>query len=118
MSCCLSPQEAWLASGEKVAPGRERVMRMIDTNRALPVGMGISRAVLFTESFKETEGKNLSLRWAKALERIAENIPLYIGPDDLLVGRASGRLGRNGILYPEIDGVYIPDLKDAHKREK
>lgn len=117
MSCCLSPQEAWLASGEKVAPGRERVMRMIDTNRALPVGMDISRAVLFTESFKETEGKNLSLRWAKALERIAENIPLYIGPDDLLVGRASGRLGRNGILYPEIDGVYIPDLKDAHKRE-
>lgn len=47
MSCCLSPQEAWLASGEKVAPGRERVMRMIDTNRALPVGMDISRAGTF-----------------------------------------------------------------------
>ena len=112
----MSPQEEWIAAGGTITAGRERVLRMIERNRALPVGMDISRAKLFTESFKETEGQNLSIRWAKALLHIAENMPLYIGEDDLIVGRASGRPGRNGILYPELDGVYILDLEKAHER--
>lgn len=116
--CCnvLSPQEEWIASGSEVADGRERVRRMIDRNRALPVGLDINRARLFTESFKETEGQNISIRWGKALLHIAKNMPLYIGEDELIVGRASGRPGRNGILYPELDGCYLLDLEHADQR--
>lgn len=49
--------------------------------RKEPIRMNIERAVLFTESTKQTEGENLSLRWAKALMHIAENIKLYVEPD-------------------------------------
>ena len=49
--------------------------------RKEPIRMNIERAVLFTESMKQTEGENLSLRWAKALMHIAENIKLYVEPD-------------------------------------
>lgn len=112
----LSPQEEWISTGSMIASGRERVRRMIERNRALPVGLDISRAKLFTESFKTTEGENLSIRWAKALLHIAENMPIYIGEDELIVGRASGRPGRNGILYPELDGYYLLDLEHADQR--
>lgn len=117
MSEYLSEQEDFIVNGQQAAKERERVLKIIDANRELPVGIDISRAKLFTESFRATEGQHLSLRWAKALMHIAENMPIYIGEDDLLVGRASGRPGRNGILYPEIDGVYLLDLEKSHERE-
>lgn len=116
MSSCLSEQEALIINGQQSTKERARVLKIIDRNRQLPVGMDISRALLFTQSFRKTEGQKLSLRWAKALVHIAENMPLYIGEDDLIVGRPSGKPGRNGILYPEIDGVYLLDLEKAHER--
>ena len=45
----------------------------------------LERAIYFTESFKTTEGQPLVLRWAKALKHIAENIPVTIFPDELIV---------------------------------
>jgi formate C-acetyltransferase len=67
----------------------------------------IERAVLFTESMRETEGLPLTLRWALALKRVAERITVRITPGQLIAGRA-GQLGRYGILYPEIDGDFYP----------
>ncbi|GHV13315.1 glycyl radical enzyme [Clostridia bacterium] len=63
----------------------------------------IERGLYFTQSFKETEGEPLILRWAKALYHYAENASVYIDEDQLIVGR-SGKQGRYGILYPELDG--------------
>jgi len=53
-----------------------------------------------------TEGQHLTLRWAKALKHIAENITVYIDDHQLIVGR-SGKQGRYGILYPELDGDFL-----------
>jgi formate C-acetyltransferase len=65
-----------------------------------------------------TEGQPLTLRWAKALKHIAENVAVRITPDQLLAGRA-GQLGRYGILYPEIDGDFYPIvLENLHQRQK
>ncbi len=68
----------------------------------------IERGLYFTESFKETEGQPLNLRWAKALMHYAKNATVYIEDGQLLVGR-SGKLGRYGILYPELDGDILGD---------
>ncbi len=66
----------------------------------------MQRAQYFTESFKETEGQALTLRWAKALYHIAEKIDVYIEPDQLIVGRV-GRPGKYGLIYPELDGCFL-----------
>ena len=68
----------------------------------------IERGLYFTESFKQTEGQPLNLRWAKALMHYAKNATVYIEDGQLLVGR-SGKLGRYGILYPELDGDILGD---------
>jgi formate C-acetyltransferase len=64
----------------------------------------LERAVLFTETFKETEGQPLVLRWAKALKNFAEKGPVTIFDDELLVGRPNTWLGRWAMVYPELDG--------------
>lgn len=66
----------------------------------------VERGLYFTESFKETEGQPLILRWSKALLHYAENATVYIDDNQLLVGR-SGKQGRYGILYPELDGDIL-----------
>lgn len=68
----------------------------------------IERGLYFTESFKETEGEPLNLRWAKALYNYAKKATIYIEDDQLLVGRG-GQPGRYGILYPELDGDILGD---------
>lgn len=66
----------------------------------------VERAKYFTESFRQTEGQPIILRWAKALKHLAENISVYIDDHQMLVGRAGGQ-GRYGILYPELDGDFL-----------
>lgn len=103
----LTPQELKFIKSkdgkEKISP---RVLRIIKSIRQKPY-MSVERARLMTESFRKTEGQPAVLRWAKAMKHTAENIALYIGDDDLVVGRACGTPGRYGILYPEVDGGYL-----------
>ena len=55
----------------------------------------MERALLFTESMKQTEGELLVLRWAKALKHIGENMTVYIDDDQLIAGRC----GQQGARY-------------------
>lgn len=104
----LTPQEQWLEGIVKNEDkGRERTFKRLEAIRKSPILLCTDRARLFTESMKTTERKPLKLRWALALKHIAENMPLYIGDDDLIVGRGENRPGRCGMLYPEIDGAYM-----------
>jgi hypothetical protein len=81
-------------------------LRMYEAIRAYgPPRVTLDRVVLFTESFKETEGQPLVLRWAKALKHFAEKAPVAIFPNELVVGRSNTWLGRWGIVYPELDGA-------------
>ena len=104
----LSPQEQRLAAGKPawqagVTPRISRILHYLDDKR--PV-IDIERGLLFTESFRETEGEPLILRWAKAMRHIAEHIDVSIGEDELIVGRG-GKAARYGVLYPELDGDFL-----------
>lgn len=116
-TCCYSAQEAWHAEGTIPRRHRPRTWRIHERLRSQPVVMDIHRGLLFTQSFRQTEGMFLPLRWALALLHVAQNIPVVIGPDDLIVGRMTGQDGRRSILYPELEASALPDLKDAHLRK-
>ena len=107
----LSAQEAAIESGRATLHGSvtDRVLRMYEAVRSYgPPRVTLDRAVVFTESFKDTEGQPLVLRWAKALKLFAEKAPIAIFPDELIVGRPNAWLGRWAIVYPELDGSVMP----------
>ncbi|WP_089608549.1 (2S)-3-sulfopropanediol dehydratase [Dehalobacterium formicoaceticum] len=122
MECCarvLSPHEQRIQDeimGKASIEGRERVFGILNSFQGQRPSVDVERAQYFTESFKETEGELLTLRWAKALKHIAENITVYIDDQQLLAGRI-GHPGRYGILYPELDGDFLDlAVKDLPKR--
>ena len=120
MECCkraLSEQEEWILNHKEVMiEGRERSLRLLRKLKDCPITMDISRAKYFTESFMQTEGWPLSLRWALALKNIAENIPVFIEEDELIVGHTSAKFGRNGILYPELEGPALLEIRGSENR--
>lgn len=108
----LSPQEKRIQNelkGIEQIIGRKRANEILDGFKNKRPRIDVERAKYFTESFKETEGELLILRWAKALKNIAEKITVYIDENQLIVGRA-GYSGRYGILYPELDGDYLDSV--------
>ena len=117
-STCLSPQEERVINKNVDRHGRERVYKILERNQFTLPHVDVERAKYFTESMRQTEGELLTLRWAKALKNVAEKITVWITPDQLLAGRV-GKLGRYGILYPEIDGDFYREvLADLEHRDK
>lgn len=117
----LSSQERAIQEGTKVLHGKvtDRVLRMFEAMRAYgPPRVTLDRAVLFTESFKETEGQPLALRWAKALKHFAEKVPVTIFDDELIVGRPNTWLGRWAIVYAELDGAIMPAGVEMFRKNK
>ena len=110
MECrILSPHEQRIqeeTQDEQSFVGRERVYKILNSFKNKKPIIDVERSKYFTESFKQTEGQPIVLRWAKALKHIAENITVYIDENQLIVGRA-GTTGRYGILYPELDGDFL-----------
>lgn len=115
MAVTLSPQEKRIESTKgRVVFKNERTQRIYDSFQGSKSAVDIQRARYFTASFKETEGRSLSLRWAKALYHIAENIEVIISDDELLVGRA-GKSGKYGLVYPELDGCFLKEFAKQSK---
>ncbi len=107
----LSAQELAIESGKTVLHGTvtDRVLNLYRKIRDYgPPRVSLDRALVFTESFKETEGQPMVLRWAKALKLYAETAPIAIFSDELIVGRPNTWLGRWGLVYPELDGSIMP----------
>lgn len=108
----LSAQEAAITSGRRAISGHlpPRVIRLFDAVRAYgDPRLSVERALLFTESFRQTENQPLPLRWALALRHVAEHIAVTIFPDELIVGRPNTWLGRYGLVYGELDGSLMRD---------
>ena len=119
----LSPQEERIQKNKgKIVfasdknKDNSRIQKIFDSFQDSKSVVDVQRARYFTESFKETEGEVLSLRWAKALYHIAENIDIIIDDDQLLLGRV-GRKGKYGLIYPELDGCFLDSFaKQAKNR--
>ena len=97
-----SPQEERVVNKKKIV-NLNRATRLIGNVRGQKPQIDIERGLYFTESFRETEGQPLILRWAKALYKYAGKSTVQIAPGQLIAGRG-GTAGRYGILYPELDG--------------
>lgn len=120
MSQVFSPQEERIIKnhGKVVFNNKNSRIKTIYNNfKNSASAVDIQRARYFTESFKETEGEPLNLRWAKALHRIAEKIDVIIDDGQLLAGRG-GRSGKYGIIYPELDGCFLNLFLDQAKTRK
>ena len=97
----LSPQEERLRKGqgiglvsEEAQQKRARIHRMLQGFRDKPIRINVERARLLTESFRETEGQPMVLRWGKALAYILKNVSVHIDENELVVGTA-GPPGRS-----------------------
>jgi pyruvate formate-lyase/glycerol dehydratase family glycyl radical enzyme len=106
-----SPQEKRIVNhsgnqNSETGSNSPRIQRIYKSFRDAKAQVDIQRARYFTESFKQTEGQSLVLRFAKALYHTAENIGVIIEPDQLLAGRV-GCLGKYGLIYPELDGCFL-----------
>lgn len=111
----LTPQEERIIKGldkeelttEEAKNKRQRVNKLLARFRKVP-RVDIQRALLFTESFQETESLPVVLRWAKAMENVLNKIEVVINDDELIVGTCGGT-GRHSILYPELRGCWLEE---------
>ena len=97
-----SPQEKRVIQKAKLS-NINRATSLIRKIRGAKPQIDIERGLYFTQSFRETEGEPLILRWAKALDLYARKSTVFIEEGQLIAGR-SGKAARYGILYPELDG--------------
>ena len=120
----LTPQEERITKGlhkEELTSAdgkikRSRVNKLLEKFTFRKPRVDIQRAVLFTESFKETESLPMVLRWAKAIEHTMKNLSLVIDDNELIVGTCGGA-GRHSILYPELRGTWFEHGLEALKKQ-
>ena len=63
-----------------------RVKRSLDMLPSLTGGSFYSRRILWTESYRSTEGQPQVIRQAKAFAHLLKHVPVKIHPDELIVG--------------------------------
>ncbi|SJZ35904.1 formate C-acetyltransferase [Pilibacter termitis] len=86
--------------------GNERIQLMKENLFKKKRQISLERAILYTESYKETEGLPVILRRAMAVAHILDNVKITIRTGELLVGNRTIR-ARSGILSPEMDPYWI-----------
>ncbi len=69
------------------------------------------RAVLYTESFKQTEGEPYIVRKAKAFAHTLRNMTIYVEDDSLIFGNMSSR-NFGAPIYPEYSIDWVIDELD------
>ena len=84
----------------------ERIKRLKKAFVAAVPEVESERAVLVTESYRETEGMPILIRRAKALERILNHLPIVIRDDELVVGVITKNL-RSAQIYPEFSFEWV-----------
>jgi formate C-acetyltransferase len=114
----LSPQEERINQGQPFRLGsaesqtkRIKINKMLERFREQPIRINVERALLFTESFQQTEGEPIVLRWSKALAHILRNMSIHIEEDELIAGSA-GPPGRYSVAYPELGGRFVTGARE------
>ena len=87
-------------------PKSERIPKLVENLYARMPEIESARAVLLTESYKQTESEPVIIRRAKAFQHILENIPIIIRDLELIVG--STTLAPRGCqTYPEFSYEWL-----------
>lgn len=84
----------------------ERITKLIDALYEKMPEIESERAILLTESYKETEAEPLIMRRAKAFYHILENIPITIRENELIVGSAT-KAPRSCQVFPEYSFEWL-----------
>jgi len=93
-------------------PKSERIQKIIDRMFENKPEIEADRAVLLTESYKQTEGMPMITRRSKAFKNILENIPIAIRQDELIVG-ASSTKSRGCQIFPEFSYEWLEEEFDT-----
>ncbi|MDR1068366.1 MAG: hypothetical protein LBL36_03860 [Clostridiales Family XIII bacterium] len=76
----------------------ERLQALKDEWEAAEPQVYVDDTLLFTESWKETDGLPIDIRWAKAFQKRMEECPLFIRDDEIIVGSLTKFIRGNGTL--------------------
>jgi formate C-acetyltransferase len=91
---------------------KQALKRFVDTAPAICP----ERAVLITQSYKETEALPMVVRRAKALEKILSGMSIFIQDGELLVGNQAGK-PRSAPIFPEFSCKWVEaELDRLEKR--
>lgn len=88
-----------------------RTQAIKDSLFAKPRVIDLERALLYQESYEQTQGEPAILRRAKALVHLLENHEIVIDEHDLFAGNRT-REPRAGVLSPEMSPYWILDELD------
>lgn len=93
-------------------PKSDRIPKLVENLYARLPEIEPARAVLLTESYKQTENEPVIIRRAKAFRHILENIPIVIRDLELIVG--STTLAPRGCqTYPEFSYEWLEEEFDT-----
>lgn len=87
-------------------PKTERITRMVEHLYAKMPEIESARAVLYTESFKQTEHEPMVVRKAKAFAHVLKHIPIIIREEELIVG-SSTIAPRGCQTFPEFSYEWL-----------
>ncbi len=85
---------------------RERITKLVENLFLAEPRIEADRAVLLTESYRQTEGQPMIKRRAEAFRHILENIPITIRPEELIVGSTTVR-SRSCQVFPEYSFEWL-----------
>ena len=83
-----------------------RIQKLIDHLYGKMPVIEADRAVLLTDSYKETEGEPVITRRAKAFYKICRELPITIRPDELIVG-SNSIAPRSCQVFPEYSFEWL-----------
>jgi len=89
----------------------ERIKQALDRFVATAPAICPERAVLITESYKETEALPMVLRRAKALEKILGGMSIFIQDGELIVGNQASK-PRSAPIFPEFSCKWVEEELD------
>lgn len=72
------------------------------------VRVDLDRARLVTQAYKETEGQPWAIRRARSVEKMCDEMPIFIKPGELIVGDANGAPDEIR-WYPEASAWWMPE---------
>ena len=87
-------------------PSTERVARLREQYFTFRPAICLERAISYTRSFRETEGRATGVRRALALKRVCEDKSVTILDDELIVGMPAYQ-PRGAVICPEIAWQWL-----------
>ncbi len=93
---------------DEFSPVSPRIEKLVNNLLAVTPEVDPERAILITESFKETEALPIIIRRAKALEKILAEMTIVIRDEELIAGNQTVK-SRGTPVFPEFSNKWLVD---------